>query len=149
MIALLFSNSFGIFILPSWNEQMQALWYLFLFISWQLWGFLALIWSSKQCCEDTVCQNRKNYAVYDCWKWKLFVGVFFDNMVIQTISLPKTTERNSILQSWKTQSENSFTTKDCGLHKWGFTGLRKNCRDFKSNTTFFEQFCCLSIHPKR
>lgn len=95
MIVLLFSNSFGIFILSSWTEQMQALWYLFLFISWQQWGFLALIWSSMQCCEGTVCQNRKNYAVYDCWKWKLFMGVFFDNMVIQTISLPKTTERET------------------------------------------------------
>lgn len=39
MIVLLFSNSFGIFILPSWIEQIQALWYLFLFISWQRWFF--------------------------------------------------------------------------------------------------------------
>lgn len=47
MIVLLFSNSFGIFILPSWIEKMQALWYLLLFISYQqCWGFFALIWSS-------------------------------------------------------------------------------------------------------
>lgn len=54
MIVLLFSNSFGIFILPSCIEQTQALWYLFLFISWQ-WCYFALICSSMQCCECTIC----------------------------------------------------------------------------------------------
>lgn len=145
MMVLLFSNSFGIFILSSWIEQMQALWYLFLFISWQQWGFLALIWSSMQCCEGTVCQNRENYAVYDCWKWKLFVGVFFDSIVIQTISLPKTTERETAYYKaeklcWRTVSPQKtvvYINED--LQAWGrIADILKVTQHFLSSSAPFQ-----------